>query len=109
MHAIVPRQSAAFRPAAAYEALSNTTRRRLLDYLRTSGPCVTLVLADEFELSNLKVRHHLDVLKAAGLVRLRPANAGDQIATFSPIGWARLKRQWENGMQHRVGGLRIVR
>ena len=109
MHAIVPRKEQPFRPATAYEALSNTTRRRLLDHLRTAGPSAALALADEFELSNLKVHHHLDVLRAAGLIRLRRCDAGDQIATFSPIGWARLKRQWEDGMQQRVGGLRVVR
>ena len=102
MHALTPRFTAPFRPATAYEVVANPTRRRLLELLRAHGPTDVLDLADELELSNLKLNHHLELLADLSLVRV--AQRGERrVAKFRPVGWARLKKQWEEGTHRRVG------
>lgn len=97
MHTLAPRTETVFRPAAAFEILSNPTRRRLLDVLRLEGPTELLELADHLGISSLKLYNHIELLEEAGLVRVREL-AGERFAKFSAVGWARLKRQWQRGM-----------
>ena len=107
MHTLAPRTVAPFRPAAAFEVLNHPTRKLILERLRSGGPANTIQLADDLGLSTLKLTHHLTLLREAGLIRLRSAEQG-QIATFSPIGWGRLKRSWQSGLRNSVG-LAVVR
>ena len=53
--------------AAEWRALSDPTRRRILDLL-TQGPLTTGSVAGRFEVSRVAVMKHLDVLAEAGLV-----------------------------------------
>jgi DNA-binding transcriptional ArsR family regulator len=54
-----------------WKALSDPTRRAMLDMLR-DGPCTTTEVVDEFpRLSRFGVMKHLDVLRKAGLVHTR--------------------------------------
>lgn len=54
-----------------WKALSEPNRRGILDVLR-EGPRTTTEIVDEFpELSRFGVMKHLDVLRAAGLVKTR--------------------------------------
>ena len=106
VHALPSRTDRPFRPAELLEAVDHPTRRRLLDDLRRNGPQDALTLADAHELSSLKLHHHLRTLREAGLIRLRGEGA-TATATFSAIGWARLKRRWERGLTSQVG-LRVV-
>jgi len=95
-------QEVSITPASAYEVISHPTRRKILDFLRRQGPTELLVLADEFELSTLKVRNHVHILTEAGLVKVRQ-RGGQQLVSFRLVGWARLKRNWVKGMTTRIG------
>ena len=54
-----------------WKALSDSTRREILDLLR-DGPRTTTAIVEEFpELTRFGVMKHLDVLRQAGLVRTR--------------------------------------
>lgn len=88
-------------PADALAALSDVTRRRLLDALRTGGPASLEALAAEFALTRLRLGQHLRLLREVGLVRIRKTG-GRTVARYSPVGWARLKRRWERGMTRPV-------
>jgi len=59
-------------------------------------------LAEDFQLSELRMRNHISLLQEAGLVRLREGREAT-IIHFSPVGWARLKKRWEAGMNNRIG------
>ena len=50
-----------------FKALSDPTRRRILDILKT-GARTAGDIADQFEMTNATVSHHLSVLKEAGLI-----------------------------------------
>jgi len=56
---------------AVFHAISEPTRRRLLDELRR-GPSSAGALAARFPSSRPGIARHLRVLRAAGLVRTRP-------------------------------------
>lgn len=51
-----------------WEALSDKTRREILDLLK-SRPHTAGEIADQFSLSNSTVSHHLSVLREGGLVK----------------------------------------
>ena len=54
-----------------WKALSDHTRRSILDYLR-QGPRTTTEIVEAFpQLSRFGVMKHIDVLRAAGLVQTR--------------------------------------
>src|SRR5438128_12645062 len=55
---------------AVWQALSDPTRRRILDLLR-ERPRVTGDIASRFQISRIAVMRHLEVLSAAGLVTSR--------------------------------------
>ena len=52
----------------AWEALSDKTRREILELLR-SRPHTAGEIADQFSLSASTVSHHLSVLKQGGFIR----------------------------------------
>lgn len=51
----------------AFKALADPTRRRILELLR-SADLTAGELADHFDMTKPSVSHHLNTLKAAGLV-----------------------------------------
>ena len=51
-------------------ALSDSTRRQILDLLK-AGPLTATQIADRFPISAPAVSKHLNILKAAGLIRCR--------------------------------------
>lgn len=51
----------------AFKALADPTRRRILDLLR-SADLTAGELADHFDMTKPSISHHLNTLKAAGLV-----------------------------------------
>lgn len=53
-----------------FKALADPTRRRILDLLR-DGDLSAGDLAAEFDMAKASVSHHLNLLKQAGLVRVR--------------------------------------
>ena len=54
-------------PEKVFEALSSTTRRRVLAYL-SEAPLSAGAIAERFEMSQPAVSKHLAILEAAGLV-----------------------------------------
>ncbi len=104
MHSL-PTRPEAFRPAAALQALDSPTRRRLLQVLQTQGPTDFTPLADQLQISNLKLNYHLGLLEEAGLVRFRKTRNRDtgespveRTVVFRAVGWARMKKLWGEGM-----------
>jgi len=81
---------------------SNVIRRQVLDHLRLSGASSIRALTEDFQLSELRMRNHIALLEETGLVRLRVGSEAT-IVHFSPVGWARLKKRWEAGMDNRLG------
>jgi len=55
---------------AVFDALSDATRRALLDRLRSDGPLSLSALADGRPMTRQAVAKHLDTLHRAGLVRV---------------------------------------
>lgn len=51
----------------AFKALADPTRRRILELLR-SADLTAGELADHFDMTKPSISHHLNILKAAGLV-----------------------------------------
>ena len=100
MHTL-PASREAFRPATAYRALENPSRRRVLEVLRVRGAQTFDELADYLALSNLKLNYHLGLLEEAGLVRFRNAGGplGERVVVFRPVGWARMKKLWGEGVE----------
>lgn len=58
-------------PGAAFDALADPTRRRVLEVLADSGPASATVLAPGFGVSRQALVKHLGALAAAGLVSAR--------------------------------------
>ncbi|MEJ6390776.1 metalloregulator ArsR/SmtB family transcription factor [Gymnodinialimonas ulvae] len=54
-------------PEKVFEALSSTTRRKILAYLR-ERPLHAGAIADRFDMSKPAVSKHLSVLESAGLI-----------------------------------------
>jgi DNA-binding transcriptional ArsR family regulator len=54
-------------PEKVFEALSSTTRRKILAYLR-ERPLHAGAIADRFEMSKPAVSKHLSVLESSGLI-----------------------------------------
>jgi len=102
MQILSPRIIRSVSPALAYEVLSSVVRRRMLDNLRLNGASSIRALAEDFDLSELRIRNHLNLLEQAQLVRLRKGKSAT-IVHFSPVGWARLKKRWQSGMENTIG------
>src|SRR5579859_3112591 len=55
-----------------WKALSDPTRRAILDFLRKNGPTKTTQLVEAFpHLTRFGVMKHIDVLREAGLINTR--------------------------------------
>ncbi|HMM35091.1 MAG TPA: autorepressor SdpR family transcription factor [Thermoanaerobaculia bacterium] len=54
-------------PGLVFKALSDSTRRRILEYLR-EGDLNAGEIADRFDMTKPSISHHLSLLKQAGLV-----------------------------------------
>lgn len=52
---------------ALFKALNDQTRRKILDLLKTKNMSAGEI-ADQFNISKPSISHHLDLLKAAGLI-----------------------------------------
>ena len=63
----------------AFKALADPTRRRILELLR-SGDLSAGELAEHFDMTKPSISHHLNTLKAAGLV---DAERGGQSIVYS--------------------------
>jgi len=75
----------------ALEALADPTRRRIFERL-AEGPRAVVQLADGLPVSRPAVSQHLQVLKAAGLVRDRPQGAR-RVYEIDPAGLGQV-RAW---------------
>lgn len=51
-----------------FSALSDPTRRRILDRLRREGPCSVTELTEPLSMTRQAVTKHLDALERAGLI-----------------------------------------
>jgi len=78
---------------AVWKALSDPTRREILDLLR-KGPRTTTEIVDEFpRLSRFGVMKHIDVLRAAGLVNTREEGR-QRINTLNALPIRRIYERW---------------
>ncbi|MGN1014674.1 MAG: autorepressor SdpR family transcription factor [Butyricicoccus sp.] len=53
---------------ATFKALSDPTRREILQLLRDNGPMTAGEIVERFDMTGATVSHHLSILKSAGLV-----------------------------------------
>ncbi|HEX2025899.1 MAG TPA: metalloregulator ArsR/SmtB family transcription factor [Actinomycetota bacterium] len=85
------------RSAEVFAALSDPTRRRLLDHLSRRGPASATELTDVVPISRQAVAKHLAVLEEAGLVagersgrerrfRLTPAPMSEAMSWMAAVG-----------------------
>ncbi len=75
-----------------WAALNDTSRRHMLDLLR-SGPMSTSALCTHFEFSRFAVMKHLKVLQAGGLI-LVERRGRDRINHLNPVPIQRIHRRW---------------
>lgn len=76
-----------------WKALSDPTRRQILDLLRV-GPRRTTEIVEEFpKLTRFGVMKHLDVLRSAGLV-LTHAEGRERINALNPIPIRQIYERW---------------
>ncbi|WP_340540399.1 ArsR/SmtB family transcription factor [Nocardioides sp. GXZ039] len=85
---------------AAFDALGDPTRRRIIEVLR-EGPCPVGGLADRLPVGRPAVSKHLKVLEGAGLVEHRSAGTRNLYA-LAPGGLAPvqvwLTEQWDQAL-----------
>ena len=62
-----PARGAVSDPGLVFKALSDPTRRRILEYLR-EGDLNAGEIAERFDMTKPSISHHLSLLKQAGLV-----------------------------------------
>jgi DNA-binding transcriptional ArsR family regulator len=85
------------RSAEVFAALSDPTRRRLLDHLSRRGPASATELAGALPISRQAVSKHLALLEEAGLVageragrerrfRLTPAPLSEAVSWITAVG-----------------------
>jgi DNA-binding transcriptional ArsR family regulator len=85
------------RSAEVFAALSDPTRRRLLDHLSRRGPASATELAGALPISRQAVSKHLALLEEAGLVageragrerrfRLTPAPLSEAVSWITSVG-----------------------
>ena len=78
--------------APLWRALSDPTRRRILDLLR-ERPRITGEVASHFEISRIAVMRHLEVLSAAGLVTSRKRGR-ERWHYLNAVPLERLHKRW---------------
>ncbi|WP_420345436.1 ArsR/SmtB family transcription factor [Pelagibius sp.] len=92
---------------AVFHAIADRTRRRLLELL-AEGERPVQDLAAEFDMSFAAVSQHLQILRAAGLVRRRPAGR-KRIYALEPAPLAEVRAwtdQYERFWKARLARLR---
>lgn len=83
---------------AVWKALSDTTRRSILDLLR-DGPRTTTEIVDEFpNLTRFGVMKHLDVLRQAGLVQTREEGR-QRVNSLNAVPIRRIYERWVSRYQ----------
>jgi DNA-binding transcriptional ArsR family regulator len=83
---------------AVWKALSDPTRRAVLDVLR-DGPRTTTEVVSEFpDLTRFAVMKHLDVLRAAGLVTTR-ANGRQRVNYLDAVPIREIYERWVSGFE----------
>jgi len=93
---------------AVWQALSDPTRRRILDLLR-ERPRVTGDIASRFQISRIAVMRHLEVLSAAGLVTSRKRGR-ERWHYLNAIPLERMHERWvEAHAGHWAAGLLRIR
>ncbi|MBO6575009.1 MAG: winged helix-turn-helix transcriptional regulator [Rhodothermales bacterium] len=81
-----------------WKALSDPTRRRILDYLR-EGPRITGEIVEQFpELSRVGVVKHIDVLRDAGLILVRK-DGRRRINRLNPVPIRQIYNRWVRGFE----------
>ena len=81
-----------------WKALTDPTRRAILDLLR-GGPCTTTEIVEQFpELTRFGVMKHLSVLRDAGLVQDR-WEGRQRINSLNVIPIRRIYERWVSGYQ----------
>jgi DNA-binding transcriptional ArsR family regulator len=78
---------------AVWKALSDPTRREILDLLR-QGPRTTTEIVDEFpHLTRFGVMKHIDVLRAAGLINTREEGR-QRVNSLNAVPIRRIYERW---------------
>ena len=78
---------------AVWKALSDSTRRRILDVLK-DGPKTTTEIVNQFpELSRFAVMKHLDVLREANLVNTR-AEGRTRVSSLNATPLRQIVERW---------------
>ncbi len=81
-----------------WKALSDPTRRAILDLLRT-GPCTTTEIVNQFpDLSRFGVMKHLSVLRDAGLVQSR-TEGRKNVNSINVVPIRMIYERWVSGYQ----------
>jgi DNA-binding transcriptional ArsR family regulator/uncharacterized protein YndB with AHSA1/START domain len=80
--------------APLWRALSDPTRRRIMDLLR-ERPRITGEIASEFEISRIAVMRHLEVLAEAGLIASRKRGR-ERWHYLDAVPLQRLHERWSN-------------
>ncbi len=83
---------------AVWKALSDPTRRAILDLLR-QGPRMTTEIVDAFpEMTRFGVMKHLDVLRNAGLVNTREEGR-QRVNSLNPVPIRQIYERWVSRYQ----------
>jgi len=64
---------------AIFHALGHTSRRKILDILKSDPGCTVGKLAQQFDVSRIAVMNHLAVLERAGLITSQKVNRSRQL------------------------------
>jgi DNA-binding transcriptional ArsR family regulator len=81
-----------------WKALSDPTRRAMLDILR-DGPCTTTEIVDAFpRLTRFGVMKHLDVLRKAGLVQTRESGR-QRVNSLNAVPIRQIYERWVGPFQ----------
>ena len=88
---------------AVWKALSDPTRRAILDLLR-QGPRMTTEIVDSFpEMTRFGVMKHLDVLRNAGLVNTREEGR-QRVNSLNPVPIRQIYERWVGPFQELWSG-----
>ncbi|MCC6698054.1 MAG: helix-turn-helix transcriptional regulator [Candidatus Hydrogenedentes bacterium] len=79
-----------------WKALSDHTRRQILDFLRDGPRTTTEVVAQFTNLSRFGVMKHLDVLREAGLV-ITHNDGRRRLNSLNPIPIRQIYERWVSG------------
>jgi len=94
------------RDEAVWRALSDPSRRRILDLLR-SGPQTTGALAAEFDFTRFAVMKHLRALESAGLVQVE-RRGRERFNHLNPVPIQAISRRWIRPFE-RIAADRLLR